>query len=83
LDEYRFNGSIPSRVQLAALKLAEGDMDALRREIETAKIDYRDVLGPAEYPRYSREVGFREVPEAIRQAAIEEDWKQYEGWLRK
>ena len=35
-------GDSPARVQLAALKLADGDISALRREIEAAKSDYRD-----------------------------------------
>jgi hypothetical protein len=35
-----------SRVQLAAMKLAEGRVDNLRQNIEQAKLDYRDaVLG--------------------------------------
>ena len=43
-----------SRVRLAALKLAHGNLDSLRRHILAAKRDYRDVLVPAEYPEYSR-----------------------------
>lgn len=39
------------RVQLATLKLANGDVEALRTHINTAVQDIRDVLGPAEYPR--------------------------------
>jgi hypothetical protein len=69
-------------VQLAVLKLAAGDIGALRREIETAKRDYRDVLAYAEYPRYSREIGFDDVLESVRQAVIDEDWRQYETWLK-
>src|SRR5271170_6538774 len=42
------------RVQLAALKLADGHMDSLRRYIDAAQSDYRDVLVPAEYPKYWR-----------------------------
>ncbi len=47
------------RVQLAALKLANGDVEALRTHINTAVQDFRDVLGPAEYPEYSKKVAFR------------------------
>lgn len=82
LDEYQSDGSDPSRVQLGVLKLAAGDITALRRVIETAKYDYRDVLANAEYPRYSREIGFRDVSESVRQAVIDEDWRQYDNWLR-
>ena len=34
------------RVRLAVLKLAAGSIERLRYEIEGAKADYRDVLGP-------------------------------------
>jgi hypothetical protein len=44
------------RVRIAALKLAAGDIDRLRAAIATARLDYRDVLAPAEYPEYSRKV---------------------------
>jgi hypothetical protein len=81
LDEYRSSGSSPTRVQLAVLKLAAGSLDALRREVDTAKHDYRDVLASAEYPRYSREIGFDEVLDSFRQAVINEDWRQYQSWL--
>ena len=66
LDEYQSDGASPTRVQLAVLKLAAGRLDELRREIETARRDYRDVLAPAEYPRYSREIGFDDVPASLR-----------------
>lgn len=38
------------RVQMAILKLAKGDRDALEGEVDAAKVDYRDVLAYAEYP---------------------------------
>jgi hypothetical protein len=82
LDEYQSDGGDPSRVQLAVLKLAAGDIAALRRQIETAKCDYRDVLCYAEYPRYSCEIGFDNVPKSLKQVVIDEDWKQYETWLK-
>ncbi len=83
LDEYQSDGGSPSRVQLAALKLAAGDLAALRREIEKAKSDYRDVLAYAEYPRYSREIALKDVTESLKQVVIDEDWSQYESWLRR
>ncbi len=38
------------RVQLAILKLSAGELDKLHSLVDLAKADYRDVLGPAEYP---------------------------------
>jgi hypothetical protein len=72
------------RVQLAALKLANGDVEALRTHINTAVQDFRDVLGPAEYPEYSKNIAFRirKPPVSEEQGIIDRDWKQYEDWLR-
>jgi hypothetical protein len=72
------------RVRLAALKLAAGSMERLRYEIEGAKSDYRDVLGPAEYPGYSKRVGGRKkLPPEEEQRIIDADWKQYQDWLMR
>src|SRR6185312_3428716 len=72
------------RVQLAVLKLAAGSLDGLRREIETAKSDYRDVLAYAEYPAYMKKT-FRisQLPNDEQRRIIDEDWRQYETWLKK
>jgi len=68
-------------VQLAALKLANGDANMLRKNIAAAKLDYRDVLVAAEYPEHSKS-GFRgrRLPDRER---LDADWQQYEVWLRR
>src|SRR5688572_9487840 len=72
------------RVRLAVLKLAAGSMERLRYEVEGAKRDYRDVLGPAEYPGYGKRVGGREkLPPEEEQRIIDADWKQYQDWLTR
>ena|ERR1700719_2755561 len=73
------------RVQLAALKLADGHLGALRTHINTAVQDFRDVVGPAEYPEYSKQVAFRlrKPPLAEEQRIIDRDRKQYEDWLQR
>ncbi len=85
LDEFgKQDWNPPStRVRLAILKLAKGDLDRLLDETQVAINDYRDVISAAEYPRYSREVSFREVVKEVEQAIIEDDWKQYCEWLAK
>lgn len=73
-----------SRVRIGILKLAHGDLGKLRSALTVAKKDYRDILSPAEYPRYSQRVfGARQLSsdEEISKI-IEEDWEQYETWLR-
>jgi hypothetical protein len=74
----------PTRVQLAVLKVANGSVQKLRACIDSAKRDYRDALAAAEYPG-SCKVGFRirELPEKERRRIIDEDWRQYEEWLKK
>jgi hypothetical protein len=81
LDEYgkeRFHREI-DRVQLAVLKLAKGDLVMLRREIDTAKCDYRDILAPAEYPEYRFDTA--KLPPEIQKEVISKDWQQYTAWL--
>ncbi len=46
LDSYI--GNEQARVRLAVLKLSEGHLDELKRMVEAARLDYRDVLMWAE-----------------------------------
>jgi hypothetical protein len=72
-----------ARVLLAVLKLANGNLARLRSQIETAKMDYRDVLAYAEYPLYfDRVSGAGDLPEGV-QRIIDADWKQYQDWLTR
>ncbi|MCJ7538306.1 MAG: hypothetical protein MUO88_01450 [Desulfobacterales bacterium] len=70
------------RVMLAALKMADGNLDELRRQIELAKCDYRDVIAPAEYPGYTKEWSrINKMSEIEKQWVVDQDWKEYETWL--
>ena len=72
------------RVRLAALKLANGDVGKLRSTIDRAKLDYRDVLAPAEYPKFMQEgMRFRRLRSRDREVIYTDDWQQYERWLKK
>ncbi|HEY2572879.1 MAG TPA: hypothetical protein VGH65_02380 [Verrucomicrobiaceae bacterium] len=72
------------RVRLAILKLAGGNVEKLRQEIEVAKRDYRDVLAPAEYPNHGKyPLGVNKLPPEEQRCIIESDWRQYQDWLRK
>ena len=42
------------RGHLDTLKLAAGDIESLRREVENACCDYRDTMLAAEYPGYAK-----------------------------
>lgn len=74
------------RVHLACLKLADGDLRALQQQISVARMDYRDVIGPAEYPEVLKLgfVGMKEFNETNPTALHEKqqhDWEQYQSWL--
>ena len=77
------DGRPSPRVCLAVLKLADGDVNQLRRYTKTATEDYRDVIALAEYPRYFSEVVNANVPETVQYVVIDDDWKQYHEWLEK
>jgi len=72
-----------ARVQAAALKLAQGDLENLQKWIYAATRDYRDVLAAAEYPQCIQRGMFalRELPAKEQQQIIDNDWKQYQEWL--
>jgi hypothetical protein len=74
----------PDRVRLAALKLAAGDVQALRRHVDVAKMDFRDALLAAEYPKAGKFLSRMDRLSAEkRQEIYDADWKQYEDWLRR
>ena len=73
----------PERVQLAILKLSDGDMDQLRHYVEVAKQDYRDVLAWAEYPEQMRtSASHYNSPAAVIRAIEDRDRQQYLHWLQ-
>ncbi len=73
----------PARVHLAILKLAKGDLSQLKLHTETACSDYRDVLSPAEYRRYSALAWSTPKDPKAEQQAMREDWEEYQSWLAR
>ena len=78
-----WNHSSSPRVQLAILKLADGDLDRLLDATHTAINDWRDLVAYAEYPRYMRQIGLRDVPQSVKDAVMEDDWREYQDWLQR
>ena len=74
-----------TRVQLAILKLSEGDRERLPDLVKMAKVDFRDVLAYAEYPQEMRTdpIKMRDMPEEEAQSIRQRDREQYESWLKK
>ena len=72
-----------ARVQLAILRLSEGDLGQLREWVGVALRDFRDVLAPAEFPQQTA-VGFAvlsRMSEADRAAVVRADREQWLAWL--
>lgn len=75
-----FWSSHTERAQAATLKLANGDLERLRKAVAVACQDFRDVLTPAEYPQYAR-VDPRKLTRAEQEAVFDRDREQYEAWF--
>lgn len=72
------------RVQVAALKNSNGDIEILKQQIDSANCDYRDLLSNAEYPAYSKQWSRMEsASDEERNKVIQADWEQYQTWLNK
>lgn len=71
------------QVRLAILKLAGGNLDKLRRQLQRAKIDWRDVIAEAENPEAMSMgvVEFERLDEKSRTAIATRDRQQYLDWL--
>jgi hypothetical protein len=77
-------GKETPRVQLAILKLSEGDPVKLLQYIGAARVDYRDVLAWAEYPEQLRSGKTRYNTRLDEyEAMLERDRIQYEAWLEE
>jgi hypothetical protein len=68
------------RVQLALLKISEGDVEKLRLYARGAESDYRGTLIPAEFPEESQ--ASSKTPAAEMAEIRKRDREQYEAWLR-
>ena len=85
IDSYDPAGREPqrSRVQLAALKLAAGNVNELRRHVDAASRDFRDVIASAEYPAAARQRPSSRGDETEQQHVYDADWEQYRAWLER
>ena len=73
-----------SRVVLACLKIAEGDLDRLRTNLADASGYYRELLSEAEYPLATKRwFRIESLSEDEVRAIYEKDWRQYSEWLSR
>jgi hypothetical protein len=85
LDEYKPGlAELAPRVQLAILKLSDGDFARLRYQLDAAKSDYRDVILPAENPEFVRLPmdSWLAMSEAEKDRLSNRDVQQYLDWLQ-
>jgi hypothetical protein len=73
------------RIQLAVLKLADGNLERVAFYVNEAKWDWREVLGKAEYPKARNKWGSRrwDTDDSCREAVYAEDWQQHQAWLNR
>lgn len=71
------------RVQVAVLKLGGGDFEKLKYAVQVAKVDYRDVLATAEYPRYFHALDIDQFSDQKHNTVIDSDLEDYTSWLKK
>lgn len=71
------------RVRLAVIKVAAGDLEELRRQVNVAQIDWRDVINDAEYPEASSMslTDYANLDEKDKHDITTRDRQQYISWL--
>jgi hypothetical protein len=72
------------RVRLAVLKLSDGNLSELRKQIDVARTDWRDVLCVAEQPEAFKMslVDYAKLVSDRRAEIDARDRQQYDSWLR-
>lgn len=69
-----------NRISAAILKLSNGNSKAVDNYIEISKVDFRDVISQAEYPRCSK-LEFEDLEKLGIREIYFKDWKEYSEWL--
>jgi hypothetical protein len=72
-----------ARVQLAALKLANGSLKVLKKRVAAANQDWRDVVVAAEHPGYWKVNYKSTMSKDKRQRIVDNDCVRYRSWLRR
>ncbi len=72
------------RVHLAVLKIANGDLSEVERNVSIAINDYRDVIAEAEYPEQCKLgfAGMDSTPQPQLMEMEQRDLTQYQEWLK-
>ena len=71
-----------NRISAAIVKLSDKDINAIDHLIEQSKIDFRDLISQAEYPKCS-ELNFTDMDEQNMKIIYLDDWTEYLKWLNR
>src|SRR5262245_5090302 len=72
------------RIVLACMKNAGGDVDRLKGSLSDAEGYYRESIGDAEYPNYTKKwFRIENLSEEEKDRIIEKDRDQYLSWLNE
>jgi hypothetical protein len=72
-----------NRIYASILKLSDGNIELIKKFVEKANYDFRDIIALSEYPIYSEHAFDDDLPEQKKNQFINDDWCQYEYWLNK
>jgi len=72
-----------NRVFASILKLSDGNIELIKKFVEKANYDFRDVISLSEYPNYTEHAFDDDLPEQKKKQLISDDWNQYSYWLSK
>lgn len=75
-----YKGQEQERVQIAIIKLADGDLEKLISLVDVANGDFRDVLAWAEYPEQSKRYTWKMKDSEVKEIQYK-DRQQYLDWL--
>ena len=77
------SGKRKNRVYASILKLSGGDIELLKKWVEKANVDFRDIISLSEYPNYTQYAFEDNLSVEKKRQLIIADWTQYEVWLKK
>ncbi|HEV8284838.1 MAG TPA: hypothetical protein VGQ09_11050 [Chitinophagaceae bacterium] len=72
-----------NRIYASILKLSNCNIDLMKKYVENANKDYRDIIALSEYPNYSEYAFDDNLTEEKEKQLITDDWIQYITWLNK
>ena len=73
----------PERVRLGILRVSNGDLEQMKRLVQLAAEDWRDLLCVTEYPLSSKKYGLREKDPKKYDALLAKEQSQYDEWVKR